>query len=85
MKAVAIYEAKARFSELLAAVQAGEEFEITKHGKPVARVVPAHDSEFERKIQQQQRVAKAIGKLHELRQGVILEGDIREIIAEGRM
>lgn len=39
MKAVAIYEAKARFSELLATVQAGEEVSITKHGKPVARLV----------------------------------------------
>jgi prevent-host-death family protein len=37
---VGAYEAKSHFSELLAKVEAGEEFTITKHGLPVARLVP---------------------------------------------
>ena len=34
-------EAKAKFLGLLDAVAAGEEIEITKHGRTVARLVPA--------------------------------------------
>jgi prevent-host-death family protein len=33
--------AKARFLSLLERVSAGEEIEITKHGRPVAKLVPA--------------------------------------------
>lgn len=35
-------EAKARILALLDEVAAGEEIEITKHGRTVARLVPAH-------------------------------------------
>jgi prevent-host-death family protein len=35
-------EAKARILSLLDEVAAGEEVEITKHGRTVARLVPAH-------------------------------------------
>ena len=34
------FEAKTRLSELLALVEEGEEVTITKHGRPVARLVP---------------------------------------------
>jgi prevent-host-death family protein len=34
-------EAKARFLSLLDEVQAGQDVEITRHGRPVARIVPA--------------------------------------------
>lgn len=37
---IGAYEAKTRFSALLEKVEAGEEFTITKHGTPVARLVP---------------------------------------------
>lgn len=40
MRTVQIVEAKAKFSALLAAVEAGEEIAITRHGKVVARIVP---------------------------------------------
>jgi len=33
-------EAKTRFSELLNAVQRGQRFRITKHGKPIAELGP---------------------------------------------
>ncbi|APH73205.1 type II toxin-antitoxin system Phd/YefM family antitoxin [Aquibium oceanicum] len=38
---IPVAEAKARFSELVKRAQAGEEIVVTRHGKPVARVVPA--------------------------------------------
>jgi prevent-host-death family protein len=36
---VAVAEAKAQFAELLRRVEAGEEVEITRYGRPVARLV----------------------------------------------
>ena len=42
MKTVAIYEAKTHLSELLAAVELGEEVTITRRGKPIARLVAVH-------------------------------------------
>ena len=40
MRVIQIVEAKAKFSALLAAVEAGEEIAITRHGRVVARLVP---------------------------------------------
>lgn len=40
MKRVQVVEAKAHFSALLAAVEAGESIAITRHGRVVARLVP---------------------------------------------
>jgi prevent-host-death family protein len=37
---VGAFEAKAKFSELLERVRQGAEITITKHAKPVARLVP---------------------------------------------
>jgi prevent-host-death family protein len=38
--AVGAYDAKTRLSELLDRVEKGEQIIITRHGKPVARLVP---------------------------------------------
>lgn len=38
---LAIAEAKARFAELIRRAEAGEPIELTRHGKPVARIVMA--------------------------------------------
>jgi prevent-host-death family protein len=38
---VAAFEAKTHFSSLLERVSRGEEINITRHGKPIARLVPA--------------------------------------------
>ena len=40
MKTIGAFEAKNRLSELLDAVENGEEIMITKHGRPVAKLVP---------------------------------------------
>lgn len=39
---IGAFEAKTHFSELLERVAGGEEITITRHGTPVARLVPAH-------------------------------------------
>lgn len=40
MTRISAFEAKTRFGELLARVRRGEEIVITRHDKPVARIVP---------------------------------------------
>ncbi len=44
MKEIGSYEAKTKFSQILRAVSSGEEFLITNHGKPIAKLVPARES-----------------------------------------
>lgn len=41
MRAISLAQAKAHLSELLNTVESGEEVVITRHGRPVARVLPA--------------------------------------------
>jgi prevent-host-death family protein len=76
---VGAYDAKTHFSELLEKVEAGEEITITKHGRPVARMVPVKRtySPAERR--------EAIERIKKLSQGLSLGGlKIRDLINEGR-
>jgi prevent-host-death family protein len=41
MKAIGVYDAKTQLPKLLDRVSRGERFLITKHGRPVAKLVPA--------------------------------------------
>ena len=77
MKQIGVYEAKTHLPRLLDEVERGESVTITRHGKPVARLVP---------IERRKRsVSEAIDAIRELRKGNVL-GDItiRELIEEGR-
>ncbi len=50
-------EAKTRFGTFLSGVEAGKEFIITRHDKPVARLVPAnHVPAKERRLKMLQRL-----------------------------
>lgn len=40
MDKLSVFEAKARFSEVISRAESGKQTVITKRGKPVARVVP---------------------------------------------
>lgn len=40
MSTLGVYDAKARFSELIDRAEKGEEIIVTRHGRPVARVAP---------------------------------------------
>ncbi len=76
---IGAYEAKTHLSELLEKVEAGEEITITKHGAPVAKLVPM------RKESSKEQRAAAIGRIQELSAGLSLRGlKIREMINEGR-
>lgn len=78
MISVGAYEAKTNLARLLEQVAQGEQITITKHGVPVARLVPAHGQEALGRN-------AAIARLQELSQGLSLEGlSLKEMIAEGR-
>jgi prevent-host-death family protein len=42
---VGAYDARTRFSELVARAERGESFIVTKNGRPVARITPVNDLE----------------------------------------
>lgn len=76
---VGAYDAKTHFSELLEKVAAGEEITITRHGTPVARLVPV-----KKKYTPDERRA-AIERIKKLSAGLSLGGlKIRDLINEGR-
>lgn len=76
MEKIGSYEAKTHLSRLLDDVARGRSFTITKHGRSVARLVPA-DGPVE-------DTARIIEELREARRGVRLGGPIRDLIDEGR-
>jgi len=76
---VGAYEAKTHLSELLEKVEAGEEITITKHGAPVARLVPV-----KKEVRPEERVA-AIDRIQKLAAGLSLGGlKVKHLIREGR-
>jgi prevent-host-death family protein len=47
MKQIQATEAKAKFAEILRTVESGGTIEITRHGRPIARMTPIHTSRQE--------------------------------------
>ena len=68
MITVGAFEAKTHLSSLLDRVAAGEDVLITKHGRPVARLVGANDAA-------RHDIDEAIAKLKALRAGATLGPD----------
>ena len=83
MKSYAIFEAKNRLSELVAAAQNGDEITITRHGTPVARWV-AMDSGNLSMEGQSQTVQAQMQVLAQLGQAISPSMDIQEAIQTGR-
>jgi prevent-host-death family protein len=79
-KEVGLFDAKTRLSALVARVQRGEEIIITKHGSPVARLVPAV------KPARPPDPREAVARIRELRRGLMLgKISLRSLIEEGRL
>lgn len=76
MKVIGIYEARTHFSRIVEDVERGEAFTITRHGVPVADIVP-------RKVRGCAR-REAIEKLTTFNTGRTLGIPIRQAIEEGR-
>ena len=84
MAKVTAFEAKTRFGELLSRVAQGEEVVITRHDKPVARLVP----EGARRMGD---VRRAVSGLRELQaqikkrsKGKLSSKEVRSAVEEGR-
>jgi prevent-host-death family protein len=86
MNSVTALEAKTRFGELLDRVARGEEIVITRHEKPVARMVPEGD----RKLADIQQAAAGLRQLqedirHRTRgKGRLTDVEVLDAINEGR-
>jgi len=84
MTTMTAVEAKKRFRELLDRVARGEEVVITRHDKPVARIVPEGDRRMD-------DIRRAVQDLRELREEMKRKGfkplsdkEIKDSINEGR-
>ena len=85
MATVTALEAKTRFGELLDRVSRGEEIVITRHEKPVARIIPEGRPALT-------EVRQAANELQALRQEMVkrrgfkplTDKEIRDAIKEGR-
>ncbi len=86
MASVTAFEAKTRFGQLLERVARGEEIVITRHEKPVARIVPEGRSNLA-------EIRAAVTGLRELRRRIearrggkqkITDAQIKSLIQEGR-
>jgi prevent-host-death family protein len=78
MTEVGSYEAKTHLAELLERVSKGERITITRHGHPIAMLVPVGS-------RGKLSTKEAIQAIKEFRKGRRLDGlTIREMIEEGR-
>jgi prevent-host-death family protein len=85
MAKVSAFEAKTRFGELLDRVSKGEEVVITRHDKPVARMVPEG-------VPRLDQVRRAVAGLRELQQQIrrrsrarLSDRQVRSAIERGRL
>jgi prevent-host-death family protein len=77
MRHVGSYEAKTHLAHLLEEVERGEIIVITRHGHPIARLVPASA--------ERARPSDVVAAFRQARAGVTLGGlSLQDLVAEGR-
>jgi prevent-host-death family protein len=79
MKTIGAYEAKTRFGELLTEVENGATIIVTRHGVPIARLIPVEKSVDD--------AAAAMEEIHQFRRKhhpTLGGATLRELIEEGR-
>jgi prevent-host-death family protein len=65
MRSAGIFEAKQNFSQLIDAVEAGEEVRITRHGKEIVRMLPVKSAAVS-----EEQIQRELAALRELRSRV---------------
>lgn len=86
MEAYGLFDAKTHLSELVARAERGEEVVITRHNKPVAKLVPIAEVSPELVARRKQALAElqAIGRKMIARGGPITVEEILQWRDEGR-
>ncbi len=80
MRTTGIFEAKQNFSELIAAVEAGEEVRITRHGKEVVRMLPVRHEP----VITEEQIERELAAMRELQSRIKPGPGWRELRDEGR-
>ena len=76
MVEVGAYEAKTNLSRLLERVERGERITLTRHGRPVAMLVP---------VDEKRPPEEVVGEMRDFRRGRRLGSvELREMVEEGR-
>ncbi len=63
MQTIGAYEAKTHLPRLLERVASGETLTITRHGRPIARLVPVETDDRERAAQAARRIEERRNRL----------------------
>lgn len=86
METIGLFEAKTHLSELVARAEQGEEVIITRHNKPVAKLVPINEVSPELIARRRQALAELqdIGRRMAERGGPITIDEILQWRDEGR-
>jgi prevent-host-death family protein len=77
MASIGAFDAKTRLSALLERVEKGERFTITRHGKPVAELVPV-------RARDRARIADTIRSIEDLTRDWTLGSSVQDAIDSGR-
>ncbi len=80
-KKIGAFDAKTHLSKILEEVEKGEEYVITRRGKPSAKLVPYRDADYELKMDE------ILARFDRIRNSVkrrVTIKEIKEWIAEGR-
>ncbi|MES2718381.1 MAG: type II toxin-antitoxin system prevent-host-death family antitoxin [Pseudomonadota bacterium] len=80
MESIGLFEAKTHLSELIARAERGEEVIITRHNKPVAKLVPIGRAEAD----SSQRRNAALDALQAFEPIALPGVDLADLIATGR-
>jgi len=78
MDKLSVYDAKARFSELIERAESGQSTTITKRGRVVAKIVPAKPAQWDR--------SDVLDEAEALRKQLAVKKsfDTAEVLADGR-
>ena len=81
MERIGVYDARAKFSELIERAAGGEEVVITRRGKPIVKLVAAR---LGREALARRRAA-AVRRIERMREEFDIRGiDLRKLIESGR-
>ncbi len=86
MESIGLFEAKTHLSELVARAERGEEVVITRHNKPVAKLVPIGDVPLQALKRRRKALLRlqAVGADVATRGGPITREEILDWVHEGR-